>query len=773
MKKVLLLIGLLTFTILGCTWLSAATLLSQNFSTTTFPPTGWTVEGPQPTAWMLSPSNFAGGAINEAKLHFDPSGYGTYRLISPPIDTRKVHDMTLSFRHMFDHYDTQEFVSIAVELAHDTESFDWELWYLAPTGDIAATQVSVPISFDLGMSETTYISFVFRGNNWNINAWYIDDIVLTYNNTLGSGTWETGEHYPVGDLIVPNGHTLTLQAGTTLYFNSGKQLSMQGRLLVNGTESQPVTFTAPQMRDYWNGIKFNNVNTANDSTLINHAIIEYCSTEALYFSSSSKTRISNSEIRYNFSSSSAVVYMYYSNAIIEGCDIYENSSTYCPGIHIYHFAPVIRNNRFYYNTSTATSGTVLYLDNCSASNIYGNQVSANYFTTGGYGVRTYAATGTFKHNQINNNQYTGLYVYSGSTTFLTVENCDIAYNGSTGYYNYSNTTTMKNNIIWGNGSYAIYNQQSLDHINISYCCLNSSSTYQVITSDITNCIYTDPQFVNPPTGSGTSTWNDFIDWHLQDFSPCIDTGDPASPPDADLSRADIGMFPRALKPLLTRATDVPFDQGRKLYLRWNRSDIDKTFYPNAYYSVWRWNTTRTEDRYWVSNPAQLDFSSQNLYENVSFRDGNRTWDYLGVNVPAINLTDYGVNVETEQDSSSTGTHTADYMIVYQNNNGFWMSVPMSGYSVDNIPPYAPARLNLTNISANQFNLTWDEVTEGVWEGNSYPEVNLITYKIYAGDSPDFEINQSTYLMSTTDPYALLNNQTQNRRFFKIIATDSE
>jgi hypothetical protein len=42
----------------------------------------------------------------------------------------------------------------------------------------------------------------------------------------------------------------------------------------------------------------------------------------------------------------------------------------------------------------------------------------------------------------------------------------------------------------------------------------------------------DPLFVN--AGSG--------DYHLQDVSPCIDTGDPASPDDPDSTTADMGAY---------------------------------------------------------------------------------------------------------------------------------------------------------------------------------------------------------------------------------------
>lgn len=760
--------------VFSCAFLGAATLINETFNGTNLP-AGWTFQGPQVGAWSISPTIVAGGSANEARLNNSPGGYGTYRLISPPIDTRKVHDMTLSFRHMFDHYDTQEFATIAVELAHDTESFDWELWYVAPTGDIGPTQVTVPISFDLGMSETTYISLVFRGNNWYISSWYIDDIVLTYNNTLGSGTWTTGTYYPVGDLIIPNGHTLTLQAGTALLLSSDKQLTVQGRLLANGTASQPITFTTPQIRQYWAGIKFDNVNSTNDSSFIFNAIIEYSNDAGIYIDHSNKLRISNSIIRSNSSNAGGGIYCNSSFAIIEGCDFYDNTSTAMgAAIVVSGSTPTVRDNRMYNNTSIGTGGSILHLSACNLSGVYNNQISANYLSTSSnsFGVRTVNATGTFLRNLINNNQAGGLYVYAGSTVSTTVLNCDIGYNGEVGFFNYANTVTLKNTIIWGNGGYAISNYQSWDHINISYCCFDAGSTSNVIPTDISNCVYSNPQFINPTSGSGTPDWSFFKDWGLQLLSPCIDAGDPASPLNPDGSIEDIGMYYRQLKPIITRVADVPNDQGHQVDLNWNRNDIDVAFYPNAFYTVWREGSSRTENVVFITDLAQITQGFDPLGRDICFRDGNRTWYYLQ-QVWAMNFSEYGWIAPTLLDATISGNNEVNFMVAYHNNNGIWQSIPQSGYSVDNIPPYAPARLTLTPASANQFNLTWDEVTEGVWEGNSYPELNLITYKIYAGDTPYFEISPSSYLMSTTYPFALLNNQTQNKRFYKIVASDSE
>jgi hypothetical protein len=58
----------------------------------------------------------------------------------------------------------------------------------------------------------------------------------------------------------------------------------------------------------------------------------------------------------------------------------------------------------------------------------------------------------------------------------------------------------------------------------------------------TGCIDADPLFTNPANGDFSLSWlNDPKDDNSK--SPCIDTGDPSSPPDPDGSRADMGALP--------------------------------------------------------------------------------------------------------------------------------------------------------------------------------------------------------------------------------------
>lgn len=85
---------------------------------------------------------------------------------------------------------------------------------------------------------------------------------------------------------------------------------------------------------------------------------------------------------------------------------------------------------------------------------------------------------------------------------------------------------------------AVFTSYDPADMRLDYCALGSA------WSGAANCVFGDPRLVSPAAH----------DYRLQAVSPCIDGGDPASPPDPDGSRADIGCFayeaapPLALQP---------------------------------------------------------------------------------------------------------------------------------------------------------------------------------------------------------------------------------
>jgi len=761
----------LLFFFLSATLCAAVNLIEENFSAYPAFPAGWT-KSPDVANWLVVSGNDAGGAApGELQLGWTPANTGTFRFISPLFDTRQVHNMSLSFRHALSDFSTTNTFKIGVQIS--TDGATWTtLWADSSSVSIPATLVNVPFSFELGKSATTRIAFFFQGDTNDINDWWLDDILLSYENTLGYGTWPSTTIGVYGNLIIPGGYTLTLEAGTDIIMYPGAYVDVDGRLLVNGTQDNYVhfrQFSMPGMT--WNGIVIFNVNPiSNDSTLINYASIEDCIESAFTIYNTDKVRISSCHIRDNTAANGAGMNIYNSDLIVENCTISNNMATnYGSAISINNSSPVFRNNTINNNTA-AVSYNIVCLNNCNLDGFTKNLIVNNTSAGSGTAVLLGSCTGAFHNNVIANNNMSGMYSSGGA---MAVANCDIINNISDGITNDSNLLVI-NSIIWGNTGYQINNETTSTPLSVRYSCIQNgySGTHNVSSYYYSNNFATDPLFINPTTGTGSGFNAVTADWRLQPHSPCIDTGDPGYPLNQDGSRADVGAYYRTLKPVITRAVDVAFDQGHQLALRWNRSDIDETFVYGAAYLVYRLGAARSETAMYVTDPAQINPELIAQNQTICWVDGTRTWTYL-TQQPAVTFTDYECVVSTIQDSSSTGTHAETYMVMYYGPAGVWQSDSHTGYSVDNIPPYAPTRVAISHTSDDNLNLNWDDVTEGGLNGNSYPETNLITYKIYAGEMPDFTVGTASYILSTTNPMAVLNNQTAAHKFFKIIATDSE
>jgi hypothetical protein len=131
---------------------------------------------------------------------------------------------------------------------------------------------------------------------------------------------------------------------------------------------------------------------------------------------------------------------------------------------------------------------------------------------------------------------------------------------------------FKNNIIWGN----TYNNPESSLFMLGDIIF--TQTYSDVQGGWsgTGNITVDPMFVDTANG----------DFYLLPGSPCIDTGDPASPPDPDSTRADMGAlyFDQTsgikLPPALPREITLhqnypnPFNSNTKIsFIIHDRSDI--------------------------------------------------------------------------------------------------------------------------------------------------------------------------------------------------------
>jgi hypothetical protein len=96
-----------------------------------------------------------------------------------------------------------------------------------------------------------------------IDIWYDDGDVSNISGTLTADTTldaVSGPWHVTNDLTVPAGATLTIEPGTTLFFDAGAGIVVQqgGRLIADGARNERIRLTrVPGSGSRWDGIQFN------------------------------------------------------------------------------------------------------------------------------------------------------------------------------------------------------------------------------------------------------------------------------------------------------------------------------------------------------------------------------------------------------------------------------------------------------------------------------------------------------------------------------------
>jgi len=274
------------------------------------------------------------------------------------------------------------------------------------------------------------------------------------------------------------------------------------------------------------------------------------------------------------------MYCWRSSPTLDNCTFTNNTAYYGGGMYCWRSSPTLDNCTFTNNTADNGGGMTSYgnsptLENCMFTNntagngggmysIYSSPTLENCIFTnntadnGGGGMSSYNASFPTLGNCIftNNTADNGGGFYCASAS--TLKNCMFTNNtagtwGGGMYCRYSSSLTLKNCTFTNNmagtqgGGINCASASTLDncilwdnHANVGGSEIYTNNSSPTVTySDVkggwsgTGNIDADPLFVDPAN-------NDF---HLLILSPCIDTGNPSSPPDADGSPADMGAFP--------------------------------------------------------------------------------------------------------------------------------------------------------------------------------------------------------------------------------------
>ncbi|MCK4653007.1 MAG: carboxypeptidase regulatory-like domain-containing protein, partial [Candidatus Cloacimonetes bacterium] len=168
-------------------------------------PDGWTTTGG--TNWGSGSGSYAGGTPPEAKFDWSPSTTATQRLISLPVNTTGSATLELEFKHCVDHFNgTYE---LRLETTSDGGN-NWNVVQTWPAQNLPATIENLVIDNNDVGSDNFQVAWVFDGYSWNINYWFVDDVILGGGTSAIIGTIAghvtlTGGSGNVEDVIVSAG----------------------------------------------------------------------------------------------------------------------------------------------------------------------------------------------------------------------------------------------------------------------------------------------------------------------------------------------------------------------------------------------------------------------------------------------------------------------------------------------------------------------------------------------------------------------------------------
>lgn len=173
---------------------------SVDLSNGVFPPAGWSISA-QASHWSASATANAGGSAPEINFNYNPQFTGDSRLVSPVINTSGQTSLTLEFKHMVDWYANPFTVGVATR----SNNGPWNVaWSVDPHANITENRSITIETTDVG-SETFQFCFYFTGNSYNIDDWWIDNILLyspeqhDFKPVEIIANWQ----YPAGQAMTP------------------------------------------------------------------------------------------------------------------------------------------------------------------------------------------------------------------------------------------------------------------------------------------------------------------------------------------------------------------------------------------------------------------------------------------------------------------------------------------------------------------------------------------------------------------------------------------
>ena len=332
-----------------------------------------------------------------------------------------------------------------------------------------------------------------------------------------SGTWtlSNSPYQVTGHITIPSGQTLTIEPGVTVNFQGHYRIYVDGKLLANGSESQPVLFTTDDISTGWAGIR---LYETSDISVFNYCKFEY-----------GKTSATGS---YPDQHGGAVV-LKDANAEFYHCTFENNDATgdndgmggavYCMNTGSSTETLTKFIDCTFHNNYAFGEGGAIKFTNDGKTEITRCTFSNNSAGYGGGAILFYTAydvhiTQSLFYNNTSFNSGGGAIKTLNPQTDLYFTNCTFTQNTADGYadggavYLAYADAVFTNCIIYDNsqqyGTDVNIGQNAT--ANFNYCDVDLPD-FATGTNNLSNV---NPQFVNASQG----------DFHLQLTSPCIDAG---------------------------------------------------------------------------------------------------------------------------------------------------------------------------------------------------------------------------------------------------------
>ncbi len=149
------------------------------------PPAGWIQDGPS-AQWTSQASSNAGGTSPEARFAY-VSSTDVWHLYAGPFDTSGLTTMDLQWQNMVNDWGTEAtHLDLIIQTSTDATTWTDAGWtYTTGSGDMPASLETLVLNTaDVG-SSTFYVSWTCDGYAYDVDYWYIDDVLLT---STGGGT---------------------------------------------------------------------------------------------------------------------------------------------------------------------------------------------------------------------------------------------------------------------------------------------------------------------------------------------------------------------------------------------------------------------------------------------------------------------------------------------------------------------------------------------------------------------------------------------------------